>query len=157
MSHRLLFTIACILLLVPTLATPDEPARPTAERVKLVRQMYAKLPCDILELAEPARIVAAQSDGRALTLLLADANDKKLTIHLLKGPGELADSLLLAAGRLPARGPEESAVYGLLLRLSAKPPEKTPRMQLELIDAILAVLDQRIAGAMPVAASKAEK
>jgi RNA polymerase sigma factor (sigma-70 family) len=129
------------------------PSKPTAGRVKLVRQMYAKLPCDILGFVEPAkRIVVAQADGRTSMLLLEDANNKKLAIHLLNKLSEPQESLLLATGRLPPRGPEESAVYGLLLRLAAKPPDRTTEGQRELLDTMLAVLDQRFAGAMPVAA-----
>jgi RNA polymerase sigma factor (sigma-70 family) len=139
----------------PTLA-----AAPTADRVNLVRQMYAKLPCEILEFVEPLkRFVAAQKDGKSIMLLLEDAKDKKLTIihlfdsRLSKTPG----SLLLTTGHLPPRGPEESAVYGLLLRLAANPPEKTTKLQLKLLDEVLAVLDERFAGAMPIAPKGAEK
>src|SRR5262249_27086552 len=128
------------------------PSKPTAGRVTLVRQMYAKLPCEILGFAEPAkRIVATQVDGRTSMLLLADANNKKLAMPLVGSLAEPRDSLLLATGLLPPRGPEESAVYGLLLRLAAKPPDKTTEGQRELLDTMIAVLDQRFAGAMPVA------
>jgi RNA polymerase sigma factor (sigma-70 family) len=126
-----------------------KPSEPTAERVKAVRQMYSKLPCDILGFAEPAkRIVAVQKDGRTLQVLLEDANDKKFVVHLLLPPQQ--DALLLQTGRLPPRGPEESAVYGLLLRLSAKPPEKTTDQMLQAVDTILGVLDKRFAGATPM-------
>jgi RNA polymerase sigma factor (sigma-70 family) len=135
-----------------------KPSRPTAARVKLVRQMYAKLPCDILGFAEPTkRFVVAQKDGMKLTLILEDANGKKLTIHMLTKLSDSPNSLLLATGKLSPRGPEESAVYGLLLRLAANPPEKTTDGQLELMDEFLTVLDERIAGPMPSAAKGAEK
>jgi len=123
-----------------------------------VRQMYAKLPCDILGFAEPTkRFVVAQKDGMKLTLILEDANGKKLTIHMLTKLSDSPNSLLLATGKLSPRGPEESAVYGLLLRLAANPPEKTTDGQLELMDEFLTVLDERIAGPMPSAAKGPEK
>ena len=89
--------------------------------------------------------------------MLEDANGKELAIHLLGKLGKQSDSLLLATGRLPSRGPEEAAVYGLLLRVSAQPPEKTTRTQLELLEAVLMVLDERFAGAMPIPSKGAEK
>ena len=145
----------------PTLSGADEPSKPpkpSEGRVKAVRQMYAKLPCDILGFAEPSkRFVVAQQSGLGVELLLEDANGKELTIHLLRKPGKQTDSLLLATGLLPSRGPEESAVYGLLLRVSAQPPEKTTRTQLELVAAVLAVLDERFAGAMPIPPKGEEK
>jgi hypothetical protein len=138
---------------------PDKPAKPTADRVKQVRQMYAKLPSDILGVMEPTkRIVAMNKSGRELNIILEDANDKKLTIHLLHGPlVSMGSPLLLTSGRLPPRGPEESAVYGLLLRLAANPPEKTMPELLQAVDAILAVLDERFAGAMPITSNGAKK
>ncbi len=135
---------------------PVGPSKPTADRVKLVRQMYAKLPCDILGFAEPTKkIVTIQKDSHALMIVLEDANEKRLEIHLLQGP-TAPGSLMLRSGRLPPRGPEESAVYGLLLRLAANPPEKTTAPLLRPVDAMLAVLDERFAGAMP-GAKGAEK
>jgi hypothetical protein len=137
---------------------PATPSQSTAERIKLVRQMYAKLPCEVLGFVEPAKgLLVAQTDGRTVMLELQDANDKKLVIHLLRKMSQPPDSLLLATGQLPPRGPEESAVYGLLLRLSANAPEKMTEAQRKLVDAVLAVLDERIAGAIPVAAKTAEK
>ena len=161
MSHWLIFTLAGSLMLAPTLSRADEPSappQPSEGRVKAVRQMYAKLPCDILGFAEPSkRFVVAQKTGLGVELLLEDANGKELTIHLLGKLGKQGDSLLLATGHLPTRGPEESAVYGLLLRVSAQPPEKTTRTQLELVDAVLAVLDERFTGAMPIPSKGTEK
>jgi RNA polymerase sigma factor (sigma-70 family) len=134
---------------------PDKPSKPTAERIKLVRQMYAKLPCDIIGFAEPTkRIMAFNKTGMALNIILEDAKGKKVTINLLHNP---ARSLLLTSGLLPPRGPEESAVYGLLVRLAANPPKKTRPELLRAVDAILAVLDERIAGAMPITSKGAKK
>jgi len=84
---------------------PGGPTRRTADRVKRVRQMYAKVPCEILGFVEPAkRIVGTQNDGRSVMLLLEDANDKKLAIHLLPKLGKTPDSFLLMAGQLPPHG-----------------------------------------------------
>src|SRR5262249_42749695 len=121
-----------------------------------VRQMYAKLPCEILGFVEPTkRIVVGQTTAMGVNLILEDAKDKKFQIHLIPKGMEPPNCLLLTTGKLPPRGPEESAVYGLLLRLSAKPPEKTTKMQLQLMDTILAALDERFAGAMPIPAKGA--
>ena len=140
---------------VPTSRRQDPAPR---NSVRAVRQMYAKLPCDILGFAEPSkRFVVAQKTGLGVELLLEDANGKELAIHLLGKLGKQGDSLLLATGQLPSRGPEEAAVYGLLLRVSAQPPEKTTRTQLELLEAVLMVLDERFAGAMPIPSKGAEK
>jgi RNA polymerase sigma factor (sigma-70 family) len=130
----------------------DRLAKPSPDRVKQVRQMYAKLPSDILGVAEPTkRILTVNSRGTlGFNIILEDANGKKWTIHLLHGPlAPKGSPLLLSSGRLPPRGPEESAVYGLLLRLAANPPEKTMPSLLQAVDAILAVLDERFAGAIP--------
>jgi RNA polymerase sigma factor (sigma-70 family) len=121
------------------------------DRLKVVRQMYAQLPSDILGFVEPEkRIIAAQKTGWSLMLLLEDANGKKLEIQLVSKLGANTNAILLPVGLLPPLGPEESAVYGLLLRLAAKPPEKTLAGQREVLDAILKVLDQRFVGAMPM-------
>ncbi len=124
---------------------------PAADRVKCVRQMYAKLPSDILGIAEPIkRIVRMQIEIHSLQVLIEDASGKRETILLSRGFGKETDSThLLTMGRLPARGPEESAVYGILLRLFEKPPEKTTKMQLQVIGNILEELDLRFAGALP--------
>lgn len=131
---------------------PDagQPVKPTADRVKLVRQMYSKLPCDILDVSEPIKQIVVTQKGISIMVLLEDAKARKFEINLLPKLGKTPDAILLPTGKLPPRGPEESAVYGLLLRLAAKPPEKTMPIQLQHLDAILAALDERFAGAMPI-------
>jgi hypothetical protein len=161
MTHRLVLTVVASLLLVSTLSSADEPAKPTAERVKLVRQMYEKLPCEILGFAEPAKKVVealALLDGGTRVLVLQDAKDNKLSIRFDgKLDSKTRGSLFLATRRSPPRGPEESAVYGLLLRFSAKPPDNTPKADLEAVGGFLAVLDERFAGAMPIAEKATDK
>jgi len=84
MHHRKLFTAISSWLLLATLCSAEEPAKPTAERVKLVRQMYEKLPCEILGFAEPSKSVTAAfaTDGGSIAITLVDASDKKLTMVL---------------------------------------------------------------------------
>jgi hypothetical protein len=156
MSHRLPLTVAGALLLVPALRgadKPTKPSRPTAQRVQLVRQMYEKLPGHVLGIAEPVRLAGvgysfSGGDPRVRNVILKDANGKKLEIWLGSwwDEGKAADSLNLSGdrkGRLPRRGPEESAVYGLLLRLPKEDREG------EGVAEILKTLDNRFAGAMP--------
>jgi hypothetical protein len=139
----------------------DEPAKPTAERVKLVRQMYEKLPCEILGFAEPAKKVVealALLDGGTMVLVLQDAKDNKLSIRFDgKLDSKTRGSIFLKEGRLPARSPEESAVYALLLRFAANPPDNTPNGDVEAVKGFLTVLDERFAGAMPITDKGADK
>ncbi len=155
MSHRFMFTGTSVLLLVAALSIAGEPAKtskPTADRVKLVRAMYEKLPCEILGFAEPSKnlIAAASPDEGSVGIILLDAKDKKLAIFLDRKQGtKTPDSLYLNIDdgvRLPHRGPEESAVYGLLLRL--------PKADRDKVKEVLKVLDQRFAGAMPIKMDK---
>jgi hypothetical protein len=140
---------------------PATPSEATAERVKVVRQMYEKLHCEILGFAEPAKKVVealALTDGGTMVLVLQDAKDNKLSIRF---DGKLASktrgSIFLEGGRLPPRSPEESAVYGLLLRFAANPPDQTPNADVEAVKGFLFVLDERFAGAMPFTDKGADK
>jgi hypothetical protein len=156
MSHRLMFAATATLLLVTALHSADQPAEPpklTADRVKLVRAMYEKLPGEILGFAEPSKKLSVLSTFSAIEKLapggtykieMLDAKDKKLTIRLdRKLQTKTRDSLFISTNdgdevRLPPRGPEESAVYGLLLRL--------PKADKEMVEEVLKVLDERFAG-----------
>ena len=126
-----------------------------------MRQMYEKLPCEILGFAEPAKkVVEAFSlrDGGTMVLVLQDAKDNKLSIRFDGKIGsKTRGSIFLKEGCLPPRSPEESAVYGLLLRFAANPPEKTPNADVEAVKGFLAVLDERFAGAMPISDKGADK
>jgi hypothetical protein len=157
MSRQLLVMAVGALLVVPALHATDKPAKPskpTAERVELVRQMYGKLPSDILGIAEPVILAGVGwggTDARELrSVILKDANGKKLEISLAWWT-KTVDSLTLNEGReglLPDRGPEESAVYGLLLRLPKEDREGPG------VAEFLTILDKRFAGAMPGRASR---
>jgi RNA polymerase sigma factor (sigma-70 family) len=134
---------------------------PSSDRIKLVRQMYEKLPCGILGVTEPSKQVTAQGflDGGTIQITVRDAKDNKLVLRLDRQlQTKTRDALFLTtkAGevRLPARGPEESAVYGLLLRCTTKPPEGTPGDTLALLGDVLKVLDERFAGAAPIGVEK---
>jgi hypothetical protein len=181
MSYRLPLTVVCALLLAPTLQGADKPTKPselTAERVRLVRQMYAKLPCEILGLAEPVKLAGVgysfsdKWEARVRDVVLKDAKGKKLPILLGSWGdegGKSADSVyldreqlprspeetaalsgwqLFEREQLPRRSPEEAAVYGLLLRLPKEDREA------EGVAELLNVLDWRFAGAMRGKASK---
>jgi hypothetical protein len=146
---RLLFTVAAASLLVGTLGRADQPAKPTPDRVKRVRQMYKKLPCGVLPFTEPSKEVTVRfvKDGGSIAIDLVDAKGKQLTIQLDRKMGtRTRDALCLwikdGQVRLPPRGPEESAVYGLLLRL--------PKADRDEVEEVLKVLDWRFAGATPV-------
>src|SRR5262245_11748920 len=149
MCHRLLFMVIGTSLLVATLSSADEPAKPAAERVKLVHQMYEKSPCEILGFAEPSKkvTVAVGTDGGSMMIALVDAKDKQLTIGLDRKLGtKTRDALSLSTKdgpvRLPPGGPEESAGYGWLLRL--------PKADGDKVGEVLKVLDERFAGATPI-------
>lgn len=149
MRHRMLFTVIGTWLLMVPLNHANEPAVPTAERVRLVRQMYEKMSCDILGFTEPSKSVsvAMATDGGSIAIALVDASDKKLTVILDRKLGtETRNSLSISTkeglARLPHRGPEESAVYGLLLRL--------PKADGNQVAEVTKVLDDRFAGALPI-------
>ena len=157
MKHLLVLTAICTPLLLTALTRADEPtkpSKPSAERVKIVREMYQKLPCDILGFAEPAKKMAAwATTNGSMTLVLQDTKDRKISISFHDGsvfymanPTKISD----LGDRLPLRGPEESAVYGLLLRVAANPPEKAAKEDVESVKEGLTLLDERYAGAMPI-------
>jgi len=214
-------------------------AEPSAERVKIVRAMYEKLPCEILNFTEPPKKAPeflADTNGEVLRMTLVDARGISLTIELNNkthalsmsvpvrhasmgvvvdapregegvliaqvSPGGAAEGAGLKAGDvivkaegdaikdaeqlrkalagrspgekfavavkrdgkeigvdvildtsgggafdplvlLPPRGPEESAICGLILRLHLQGAEKDSAGE------FLKVLDRRFAGAVP--------
>ena len=238
MSNRCTLTATAIVLLATAMGIAVEPAtapKPTAERIKLVRAMYEKLPGDILGYAEPFKLqpgIWRDFNGEAQAIILLDSNGKEMAIEMdnetrvfsistkrsyfgvtpgvpKEGNGVLLaeilpDSPAAAAGlkagdvvtqmnsdavknfeqfrqllsarkpgdkvavaiqrdgqgqtvgvtlgwtssgafglkpRLPLRGPEESAVYGVLLCLPADDRKGA--------EYFLEILDERFAGAMP--------
>jgi len=84
MGHRSVFAVIGTVLLVPALRSADDPVKPSADRVKLVHQMYEKLPCEILGVTEPIKRVSAlvAFDGGSIHVTVRDAKDNKLVVRL---------------------------------------------------------------------------
>jgi hypothetical protein len=151
----------------------DEPKNAAADRVKVVRATYEKLPPTILGVKEPIR-VTQYSEARVpvyTALMLTDADGTNHTFTWWLDKKEKArdreyDRIfwvrykgLSSVGeknfRLPVRGPEEDALYGLLLRwAAAKEKEKDispfDKTMLKGVNSLLGKLDERIAGEQPV-------
>lgn len=150
----------------------EEPKGSPADRVKVVRATYEKLPPTILGVKEPIRVVQC-SHARVpvyVTLMLTDADgvndtftwwlDKgkfqneeydRIDWVRYKGPSSAGEPRF----RLPVRGPEEDAFYGLLLRwAAAKEKEKEitlfDKEMLKQVNLLLDKLDERFAGEKPV-------
>ncbi len=138
---------------------------PGADRIKAVRATYEKVPPTILGIKEPIRVTQC-SEGKVpvvFAVILVDADDVHhyFTWWLDKGKYQNAEFDRIywlyhkgIAGerkgkfRLATRGPEEDALYGLLLRWAAakeKAKESTPFDQL-----MLKKLDERFAAEKPV-------
>jgi hypothetical protein len=155
--RRFLLTVVGSLMMALALPAADKSPEPTAERIALVRRMYEKLPADVFGVVEPVNLAGvgfSYSDGkiRVRNVVLKDAKGKELEIWLGSWWDEVrADSLTLSGNkkaRLHQRGPEESAVYGMLLRLPKEEREGAA------VAKILEILDSRFAGAMPGSARK---
>lgn len=120
------------------------------------RALYAKHSADALQIAEPIKIsrVVTWKDGGTVGIELTDARDKKHSFSLYSASGaglpekDQKPNVILnlfigathpshqAAKRVDVRGPEEAALYGVLLRAIDKHTEK---------DAILArEIDQKL-------------
>ncbi|HEY2249590.1 MAG TPA: hypothetical protein VGH74_00970 [Planctomycetaceae bacterium] len=150
----------------------EEPDEAAADRVKVVRASYEKLPPLILGIVEPIRVTQCthQKVPVVINLIFTDADgtnqhfswwldkgnflnaeyDRIDWVHY-KGP----DSLGARKFRLAIRGPEEGALYGLLLRWSAtkvaaKDLSLFDRQMLDEVNRFLEKLDERIASAKPV-------
>jgi hypothetical protein len=150
----------------------EEPKNPAADRVKVVRATYEKLPPTILNIKEPIRVEQCTLQkvpvSHNLTLVDADEVYHSFNWWLDKGKfqnaefdriywlyykgiaGEREGKFLLAV-----RGPEEDALYGLLLRWAAakeKVKEITlfDQSMLKSVNALLERLDERFAGEKPV-------
>jgi hypothetical protein len=143
------------------------------DRIKLVRETYEKVPATILGIKEPIQVTQC-SEGRipvANVVIVADANDM---IHYFtwwrdKGKFQNAEEFdrfywqhqkgptgkLSGKFKLAVRGPEEDALYGLLLRwTAAKGKEKDPspfdKLMLTEINKLLGPLDDRFSAEKPV-------
>lgn len=147
----------------------EGPKGPAADRVKVVRATYEKLPPTILGVKEPIKVTQCQDQKMVHGLMFTDANgtnhyfmwwlDKEETagqkydsIVWVRYKGRL--TLREKKFRLPIRGPEEDALYGLLLRWAAKEKKKKidpfDKETLKDVNSLLKKLDDRFAGEKPV-------
>jgi hypothetical protein len=143
-----------------------------ADRVKVIRAMYGQVPPTILQLKEPIRLTqcAEQRVPVVIGLLFTDAegtnhsfswylDNKKVQNREFdrlywtryKGSDPLGENMLA----LPVRGPEEVALYGVLLRwASAKEKAKDlslfEQSMLKDVNSLLTRLDDRLGGEKPV-------
>ncbi len=108
------------------------------------RAKYAKRPGDALSFVEPVKVIrgVGWKDGGTVGLELVDANDKKHTYSLYPASGaglpvkDLPPKIIInlftgathpghqGAKMVEVRGPEESALYAVLLRAIAKHKDK---------------------------------
>jgi len=118
---------------------PPDRSKLDPARIKVVRAMYAKLPADILGIREPIRITDASryKDGGTIGLEASDVKDKPFkacfdgrlpeeahpdieTYHVYIGAIYPTEK---GAMKVQVRGPEEAALYGLLLRWAQEQPK----------------------------------
>jgi hypothetical protein len=150
----------------------EEPKEAAADRVKIVRAAYEKLPPTILVVKEPIRVTQCSHQKVPVVIVLtfadADGTNHDFRWWLDRGKFSNAEydridwfhykgenSLGAEKFRLPVRGPEEDALYGLLLRWAvAKEKDKEitlfDREVLKNVNGLLEKLDERIAGDKPV-------
>jgi len=153
-------------------ARAEDPGDPAVDRVRIVRATYAKLPPTILGVKEPIRVTqcALQTVPALYGLTFTDAEgthhffawwlDRK---KFQNQEYDLIDWVrykgLSSVGgkkyRLPVRGPEEDALYGLLLRWAASQEAATgstlfEQKMLDEVNDLLKRLDERFAGEKPV-------
>jgi hypothetical protein len=127
MLHRILLATTCALSLLPfSRSLTAEEALPNPDRVKQVRALYSKLPSDILKIKEPVTVVDVEFTRIPLAsiVILKDAAGQQLFVRRDQGlDTPTPDALFLSRvapfkqeTRLGDRGPEELAVYGLMIR-----------------------------------------
>jgi hypothetical protein len=150
----------------------QEPKDPAAKRVEVVRAAYAKVPPTILNIKEPIRVeqCTLQQIPVSHNLMIVDADEVYHDFNWWLDKGKFQNAAfdriywLYHKGisgerqgkfRLAVRGPEEHALYGLLLRWVAakgKERELTPFNQsmLKNVNSLLEKLDERFAGEKPM-------
>jgi hypothetical protein len=150
----------------------EEHTDPEADRIKVVRAAYEKLPPTILGVEEPIRMTQCSHQTAPVVIILiftdADGTNHDFRWWLDKGKFSNAEYDRIDWGhykglsplgakkfRLPVRGPEEDALYGLLLRwAAAKEEEKEITLfdkdVLKNVNILLEKLDERVAGEKPM-------
>lgn len=134
-------------LIVCCLAFPGDDGKIDAEstlptdRVQTVRKLYAQLPSQVLDIAEPVTLESGDFlfDGGTMFVILEDANGKRFSATLdgrAKGPFpakfkysrlQIGNANRIGSGKPRLlRGPEEAALYGLLIRWSRTKKLKRP-------------------------------
>lgn len=150
--------IAWSLISGGTEAGIQKKAAPPPDRVKIVRQMYERIPPLIFEVVEPVEVIKATlyEDGGTIAVNLKDAKGKLVTMSLdgaIRSPTRWTMFVSYEPywySRKPVllRGPEEAALYGVLVRWKAT--KQTEFWTRESVEAMLDHLDQRFAGEGPV-------
>jgi hypothetical protein len=135
---RLLLGIPCLFLALMTGRADGVKKDPVAE----TRAKYAKQSAEVLKIVEPVKVsnVFYWKDGGSIGIELTDAKDKK-HLFCLDGrflpskeqPNEKGTRNLYIGANHPTRkdakkvemrGPEESALYGVMLRWANKHPHR---------------------------------
>jgi hypothetical protein len=133
--RKLLVGIPCVLLALVAGRADDVKDDPVAQ----TRAKYAKQSAEVLKITEPVKVsdVFYYKDGGTIGIELTDAKDKK---HLFCLDGRLSENPkgkgtrnLFVGATYPTRdgakmvdirGPEESALYGVMLRWANKHPQR---------------------------------
>lgn len=147
----------------------EDPKDSAADRVKVVRATYQPVPPTILRTKEPIRVTqfSEQQLPKCIILVAVDADEKSHRfdwwLDKEKSSNREYDRIYwyptgtVSEGpfRLPHRGPEEAALYGLMLRWAEATEEKKgtlnlfDKSMLNSVNTLLEKLDERFAGERP--------
>ena len=170
--HRRQMLFVAILFLLPSwmadtrghpLGDDEDHIKISKDRIRTVRKMYSHLPSDILGLKEPVKLKDAGIvfDGGTLYITLEDTDGKVLNACIgIKGSKERRYRYVYShvylgaihwskpsARKVAIRGPEESALYALLIRVNKTikkaDREKDPPGWIAFFPDVLSALDLR--------------
>ena len=172
MTTRVMGSVLVALGLSPLVLCAADPADEKAERVKAVRATYEKMPPTVLNIKEPIRVEQCTLQKVPVThnLMIVDADEVYHHFNWWLDTGKFQNAeydriyWLYYKGiagerkgkfRLAVRGPEEDAMYGLMLRWVAtkeKAKELTlfEQSMLKNVKDLLEKLDERFAAEKPV-------